>query len=110
MSVILSNRLPPEPLDALRALASGQVELDRLRRAYVAEARRVGISWAQIGEALGMTRQSAWEYFTRDARAAIEATAQASAEIGEDEALALAVEETRAVRRRRSVDARRRNP
>ena len=102
MGVVLTGRLPSDPLAALRALAGGQVELDRLRREYVAEARRRGVSWAQIGDALGLSRQSAWEYFTRGAREAIESAAQSNAGLGEDDAMALAVEETRAVRRRRS--------
>jgi len=32
-------------------------------RSWVGEARRRGISWDRIGEALGMRRQSAWERF-----------------------------------------------
>jgi ATP-dependent Clp protease ATP-binding subunit ClpX len=33
---------------------------------WVGEARRRGMSWARIGSALGITRQSAWERFARD--------------------------------------------
>ena len=50
------NRLPRI------ASVAGQVE-GGLRR-WVAEARRRGTSWATIGEALGMSRQSAWERFS----------------------------------------------
>lgn len=32
---------------------------------WVGRARERGISWARIGEVLGMTRQSAWERFSR---------------------------------------------
>ncbi|MFC9255886.1 ClpX C4-type zinc finger protein [Amycolatopsis thailandensis] len=32
-------------------------------RSWVGEARRRGISWDRVGEALGMRRQSAWERF-----------------------------------------------
>ncbi|GAA1274588.1 ClpX C4-type zinc finger protein [Sphaerisporangium rubeum] len=39
-----------------------QVETDL--RSWVQELRRRGVTWARIGEALGMTRQSAWERFS----------------------------------------------
>lgn len=45
------------------ARASQQVEHHLAH--WVAAARGRGISWARIGEALGMTRQSAWERFRR---------------------------------------------
>ena len=48
-----------------------------------------------------MTEQSAWEYFTRSARAAIAGAAEGNEALGEDDAVKLAVEEVRAVRRRR---------
>ncbi len=52
-------------LDGLRA--SGQlVELLTGRRWYVMQqAKEDGASWEQIGEALGMSRQSAWEWYRR---------------------------------------------
>lgn len=43
--------------------AGGQVE-EHLR-AWVTMARERGISWARIGATLGMTRQSAWERFSK---------------------------------------------
>ena len=45
------------------AAVAAQVE-GGLQR-WVAEARRRGTSWASIGDALGMTRQSAWERFAQ---------------------------------------------
>lgn len=39
-------------------------QVDDDLRAWVGEARRRGISWERIGEALGMRRQSAWERFS----------------------------------------------
>ena len=42
--------------------AASQVEGDLV--AWVQRARARGISWARIGYALGMTRQSAWERFS----------------------------------------------
>lgn len=44
------------------AAVSAQVE-DNLR-VWVTRARDRGITWARIGAALGMTRQSAWERFS----------------------------------------------
>ena len=38
--------------------------VDRAVRRHVAALRGRGVSWARIGEALGMTRQSAWERFS----------------------------------------------
>lgn len=44
------------------ARAGHQVEIHL--GTWVGAARERGISWARIGNALGMTRQSAWERFT----------------------------------------------
>ncbi|HUC15216.1 MAG TPA: ClpX C4-type zinc finger protein [Acidimicrobiales bacterium] len=38
--------------------------VDRAVARHVVELRARGTSWAHIGEALGMTRQSAWERFS----------------------------------------------
>ena len=104
MSVIAKTILPPDPLGALRALTSGQAELDELRRDTVRRARDGGASWEQIAQALGLSRQSAWEAFTRPVRDAVAANATANTEGGlsEADALALAVAETREARRRRA--------
>ena len=39
-------------------------QADRALTEWVAKARHQGISWARIGTALGITRQSAWERFS----------------------------------------------
>ncbi|MFD4034424.1 ClpX C4-type zinc finger protein [Streptomyces sp. NPDC058637] len=44
------------------AAIADQVESDV--RLWVVELRRRGVTWARIGEALGITRQSAWERFS----------------------------------------------
>jgi hypothetical protein len=49
--------------DAIRQRAA---ELDESRAALqqsVDDARADGITWAQVGQVLGVTRQSAWERF-----------------------------------------------
>jgi len=92
--------LPDDPLAALRVLADTEVQLDRMRRDRVIAARAGGASWQQVGDALGVSRQSAWEAFTADVRAALEANA-ADGSLDEDEAMDVAVSESRAVRQRR---------
>lgn len=49
--------------EMVRAHAAHQ-NVDRAVAHHVAALRARGISWARIGEALGMTRQSAWERFS----------------------------------------------
>ena len=38
--------------------------LDKLQQQLVAQARNAGRSWTQIGESLGVSKQSAWERFS----------------------------------------------
>jgi hypothetical protein len=66
----------------------------------VIAARAAGASWQQIGDALGVSRQSAWEAFTAATRDALTINVAANTTLAEDDALELAVEEVRAVRRR----------
>ena len=49
--------------EMVRAHASHE-NVDRAVALHVAALRARGTSWARIGEALGMTRQSAWERFS----------------------------------------------
>lgn len=49
--------------EMVRAHAAHE-NVDRGVAHHVAELRARGVSWARIGEALGMTRQSAWERFS----------------------------------------------
>ena len=102
MDLIVAHALPTAPLDALRELARGEAELEPLCRDRIASARAAGATWEQIGAALGMTRQAAREFFTRDARTATGDDTDAHEPLlGENEAIDLAVEEVRAVRRQR---------
>jgi len=101
MTLVVASKLPPAPLDALRALSEGEEEIERLRREQVIAARKAGASWEQVGEALGMTRQSAWEQFAASTRTAIGKNVDANEALTEDEALELAVTETKATRRQR---------
>ncbi len=101
MSLIAVTSLPVEPLEALREVSRSEFELDELRWNQIAAARDAGASWAAIGEALGVSRQSAWEYFTRRASAALAVNAAENSDLSEGEAMELAVEEVKAVRRSR---------
>lgn len=51
------------PLLALAELTAVNEHLEEKRRELVAECRARGWSWANIAEALGITRQSAWERY-----------------------------------------------
>jgi biotin operon repressor len=43
---------------------AAHANVDRAVRLHVQTLRDRGVTWARIGEALGMTRQSAWERFS----------------------------------------------
>ena len=101
MGVIAADALPADPLEALRELARSEPELERLRRDKVLAARASGATWEQVGDALGMSRQSAWEYFTARIRDQLADNVNANAELSEDEAMQMAINEVRSVRRRR---------
>ena len=86
MSLIAADSLPVEPLDVLREVARSEAQLDELRWKQIAAARDAGASWAAIGEALGVSRQSAWEYFTRRVTTELAANVENS-DLSEDEAM-----------------------
>jgi hypothetical protein len=47
-----------DPATGLRAVSALHRLAERVEAMHVAEARRAGWSWEQIGDALGVTRQS----------------------------------------------------
>lgn len=100
MKVIDVDSLPADPLEALRELSRADVELEALRRERVEVARSQGATWDQIGESLGMSRQSAWEYYTRKTRPVLDESA-AGSELDQDEAMRVASDEVSRLRRRR---------
>ena len=99
--ILATESLPEDPLVALRVLADSEVEIDRIRRDRVRAARAAGASWQQIGDALGISRQSAWESYTADVRTALSRNVDANESLDEAGAIELAVDEVRSVRRRR---------
>jgi ClpX C4-type zinc finger protein len=54
-----------ELLAKLPSIAAVAAQVEGSLQRWVAEARRRGSSWTEIGTTLGITRQSAWERFTR---------------------------------------------
>lgn len=54
-----------QPIQALDRLAFARELLDNVEDDIVLIARGAGSSWADIGQALGMTRQAAWERFSK---------------------------------------------
>jgi hypothetical protein len=55
-----------EPLEGLRETCRLATAIDKLTRESVKRARDAGHSWTQIGEALGITKQAAWERFSAE--------------------------------------------
>jgi hypothetical protein len=53
-----------ELLQRIPIIASSAANIEAGLRDRVHELRDRGVSWARIGSALGMTRQSAWERFS----------------------------------------------
>jgi hypothetical protein len=51
-------------LDHIPRIAAVADQVEANLRSWVQELRRRKITWARIGEALGITRQSAWERFS----------------------------------------------
>jgi hypothetical protein len=56
-------RVTREPLVAIRALSTIEVEAKKVLAEMVGEARKANHTWAQIAEALGITRQAAQARF-----------------------------------------------
>jgi len=53
-----------EALASLPRIAAAGAQVEQHLAGWVRRARALGATWARIGEALGMTRQSAWERFS----------------------------------------------
>ena len=53
-----------ELLQRIPHIAASAANIEAGLRDRVHELRERGVSWARIGDALGMTRQSAWERFS----------------------------------------------
>jgi hypothetical protein len=51
-------------LDRIPRISAAVDQVEAELRLWVRELRRRGVTWARIGAALGITRQSAWERFS----------------------------------------------
>lgn len=71
---VLGARMMPwehaQTVDAALAplpnVARAQAQVDQALLGWVLRARALGATWAQVGDALGITRQSAWERFAAE--------------------------------------------
>ena len=57
-----------DPATGLRAAGALRRLAERVEAMHVAEARRAGWSWEQVGDALGVTRQSVHAKYGKDER------------------------------------------
>lgn len=53
-----------QALAMLPLVAAAHAQVEQNLAGWVRRARALGATWARIGQALGMTRQSAWERFS----------------------------------------------
>ena len=56
------------PIDALRECCRAETALEKAMWQTVGRARAAGRSWTEIGDALGVTKQTAWERFSEGMR------------------------------------------
>lgn len=56
------------PLDALHECCRAQTALAKATWQTVQQAREAGHSWAEIGDALGVAKQTAWQRFAGEMR------------------------------------------
>jgi hypothetical protein len=52
------------PVDALRECCRAETALEKAMLETVGKAREEGHSWTEIGDALGVTKQTAWQRFS----------------------------------------------
>jgi hypothetical protein len=57
-----------QPLHALRECCRAENALEKAMWQTVRSAREAGHSWTEVGEALGVTKQTAWERFAGEMR------------------------------------------
>ena len=57
----------PDPLEVLRVSAAFSRYFDAAQKEAISFARAAGMSWEQIAEALGQSRQALWQRASRDA-------------------------------------------
>ena len=60
----MSEKSDDEVLRDMVRIHGSHAQIDTAVATIVKELRRRGVTWSRIGEALGMSRQSAWERFS----------------------------------------------
>nr|WP_179756632.1 helix-turn-helix domain-containing protein [Kineococcus aurantiacus] len=63
--MLVTRSTDPDPAVGLRAVAALRRLADRLEDLQVARARRLGWSWAEIAEALGVSKQAVHKKHSR---------------------------------------------
>lgn len=101
MSDLHKTTLPSDPLAAIRHLTESEHNLELLRFEMVKRARTAGRSWEEIAASLGVSRQSAWQYYAPRILNEFDQKENGQRELSVEAASELAVSESRAVRRRR---------
>ncbi len=81
-----------EPLEQLRGLRAADRQLDVWQRQTITRARERGASWAEIGQALGVSRQAAWALYNNDVRETLDAVRRRSG-LSDEQAQRLADDE-----------------
>lgn len=66
VTIGISGRVEDHPLEVISGITAGIKSLEPTLRQAVSIARQRRRTWEEIGEALGTTRQSAWERFATD--------------------------------------------
>jgi hypothetical protein len=68
LKALIPEGAPRSGVTALEGLTAGRCLVEQVQRSYgwiICEARKENRSWAQIGRALGMSKQAAWELYQR---------------------------------------------
>jgi len=66
VSVNVSAEIKDNPLGVVKGLTSALQSVESKLSEAVQEARRQRFTWEEIGDALGVSRQSAWERFSTE--------------------------------------------
>ena len=90
---------PAAVLDMLRDVGPCDAPLPESCRELMRAARLSGASWDLIGDAVGLTGAQARSRFVRSSPAESVSPASAAGSLGDEEVMALAVSESKAVRR-----------
>jgi hypothetical protein len=66
VTLTLSGDWKDDPLRVISGISEGAKALTKWQRKAVNIARQQGLTWDEIGDAAGVSRQAAWERFSTD--------------------------------------------